>query len=168
MLYAFWYRPESRHITLAFIRIPSPSNSRLLSLKDWGTGSSISVGRPAYTCWGLSPAWGPTLLALCSRGVKVAPAGALHPQGGPEAKLSGMRGSLPTSLTIASLRQTRGDEMWPSLNSLTSNSGCHCGLISVDFLWNSAFIPPYPPAGSARQLITHWQSCGCSLSWHLY
>lgn len=84
-----------------------------------------------------------------SGGVKEAPAKALHPPEGSEAKLSGIK-IVRISLTTVCLRQTPWEGRRPSFNSLTSDSGCLCRLISLNPLWNPAFIPQYPAAGCPR------------------
>ena len=75
---------------------------------------------------------------------------ALHPPEGREAELSGIRCSQAVSLTTASLRPAQEDEVWPSFNSLTSDSGCCWRLILFISLWN----PTFPSSVSASSFCS--------------
>lgn len=121
---------------------------RRLSFSLFICGGSASFQKLS-ACFALLGSWG----------AKEAPAEALHPQEGAEAKWSGIK-IVWISLTAVCLRQTPWEGRRPSFNSLTSNSGCLCWFISLNPLWNPAFIPQYPVASPALQLINHPQPCG--------
>lgn len=151
----------------AFIRTLPPQPSPRSLLLWWARDRRLCcmlllpVSAGSTSCLGSPPA----SICLAAEELRKLHTKALHPPEGPEAKLSGIRWSQAISLTTASRRPALKDEMWPSFNSLTSDSGCCCTLFSC--LWNAAFTPPSPAAASALQLRTLWQSCGCSPSGHL-
>ena len=68
-----------------------------------------------------------------------------HPPEGREAELSGIRCSQAVSLTTASPRPAQEDDVWPSFNSLTSDTGC-CWRLS---LFGSLRNPAFPSSASA-------------------